>query len=56
MQFQDRLSEEAVTEVAALLAAAYQRHVAARRTAPEPSPDPPPELLDKSGSSSLHEQ
>ena len=32
MQFQDRLAEEAFAEVAALLATAYQRHIAIRRS------------------------
>ena len=56
MQFQDRLAEEAFIEVAALLAAAYQRHVAARCIVPALPADSPPELLDNSGGSSLHEQ
>ncbi len=52
MQFQDRLAEEAFTEVATLLATAYQRYVAARCKLPEPPMAPPANELDKSCPSS----
>jgi hypothetical protein len=55
MQFQDRLAEEAFTEVAALLATAYQRYVAVPRVPSEP-PNEPPKELDKSRPSSPHGQ
>ncbi len=56
MQFQDRLAEEAFTEVAGLLAAAYQRYLAAGRAAPEIPEEPPANELDKSCTSSPHGQ
>jgi len=56
MPFQDRLAEEAFTQVAGLLAAAYQRYVEARPTAPEGPEEPPANELDKSCTSSLHGQ
>jgi len=56
MKFQDRLAEEAFTEVAALLAAAYQRYIAIRRVPLESSEQPPKNELDTSSSSSLHGQ
>jgi len=55
MRPQDRLAEEAFNRIAALLAAAYQRYAAVRRVPPE-SPEESPDLLDKSGPSSPHEQ
>ena len=54
MQFQDRLAEEAFTEVAALLATAYQRYIAARCQLPEPPMAPRANELDKSCPSSPH--
>lgn len=56
MQFQDRLAEEAFTEVAALLATAYQRYIAARCQLPEPPKAPTTKELDKSDPSSPHSQ
>lgn len=56
MQFQDRLTEDAFTEVATLLAAAYQRYIAARCQLPEPPKAPPTKELDKSDPSSPHGQ
>lgn len=56
MQFQDRLAEEAFTEVAAWLATAYQRHIAARCQLPKPPVAPETKELDKSGPSSPHGQ
>lgn len=56
MQFQDRLAEEAFTEVAGLLAAAYQRYVEAGPIAPETPDEPPANELDKSCTSSPHGQ
>lgn len=56
MQFQDRLAEEAFTEVAGLLAAAYQRYVATGQVAPEAPEEPPANELDKSCTSSPHGQ
>ncbi|MCZ2154747.1 MAG: hypothetical protein LC114_12740 [Bryobacterales bacterium] len=56
MQFQDRLAEEAFTEVATLLGAAYQRHVATGFVAPETPEEPPANELDNSRTSSLHGQ
>jgi hypothetical protein len=56
MQFQDRLAEEAFTEVVALLATAYQRYLAIRRVPPESAQNPPVNDLAKSPSSSLHGQ
>jgi hypothetical protein len=54
MQFQDRLAEEAFTEVAGLLAAAYQRYLAAGPIAPEAPEEPKANELDNSCTSSLH--
>ena len=56
MQFQDRLAEEAFTEVAALLAAAYQRYIETRGVPAEPGENPPTNDLAKSPSSSPHGQ
>jgi hypothetical protein len=56
MKFQDRLAEEAFTEVAALLATAYQRYIAIRRVPVEAPEDPPGNELDTSSYSSLHGQ
>ena len=56
MQFQDRLAEEAFTEVAALLATAYQRYIATRREPAEPPENLPTNELAKSPSSSPHGQ
>lgn len=56
MQFQDRLTEDAFTEVATLLATAYQRYIAARCQLPKPPASPATKELDKSGPSSPHGQ
>ena len=56
MQFQDRLAEEAFTEVAGLLAAAYQRYLDGGPRTPETPEEPPANELDKSCISSLHGQ
>jgi hypothetical protein len=56
MRFQDKPAEEAFTKIAALLATAYQRYSAVRRVRSDPAKDPPPNGLDKSANSSLHEQ
>jgi hypothetical protein len=55
MRLQDRIAEDAFSRIAALLAAAYQRFAAVRRVPPG-SPEESPDLLDKSGPSSPHEQ
>ena len=52
---QDPLAEDAFSRIAALLAAAYQRYAAVRRV-PMESPEESPDVLDKSGPSSPHEQ
>ena len=56
MQFQDRLAEEAFTEVAALLATAYQRYIAIRRVPAETPEGPAANDLDNSFPSSPHGQ
>ena len=56
MQFQDQLAEEAFTEVAALLATAYQRYIVARCQLPKAPASPATKELDKSGPSSPHGQ
>ena len=56
MQFQDRLAEEAFSDVATLLANAYQRLIAMRRVPAESPVEPAANELDMSSFSSLHEE
>jgi len=56
LQFQDRVAEEAFREVAALLATAYQRYLAAGDLPVEQPAETAANELDNSCSSSLHGQ
>jgi hypothetical protein len=56
MRVQDPITEEAVRDVAMLLAMAYERHAAARPATSEIAADQSAEAVDKAGTSSRHGQ